>query len=158
MHHYPKTDDTTEDNSYLFLWDIDPSVTEIPHGTASDWSWYIGANKDGNATSYTSPCSPSAKEHEYTITLYALSETPSSLLSSVDVDYDTIMEAIDTVTIIDKTELSFLDVNQSDSATDSESDNNTPTDAPEDEQRKYCGNGIFINTESSEECSEDCSE
>ena len=48
-------------------------------GTADDGLWYIGSNKDGTAISYTSPCSPDAATHEYTITIYALSATPASL-------------------------------------------------------------------------------
>ncbi|MCP4596416.1 DUF1566 domain-containing protein, partial [Neptuniibacter sp.] len=79
MHHYPNPEDTSNANSYLLLWDIDPSITEIAYGEADDGSWFMGANKDGNAISYTSPCSPSAGSHEYTITLYALSQTPASL-------------------------------------------------------------------------------
>ncbi len=112
MHHYPFSDDLTQVNSYLLLWDIDPSVTEIPYGTADDGSWYMGANKDGNTISYTSPCSPSAATHEYIITIYALSATPSSLptTSSLDVTYDVFTDAISTVTIIDKAILTFNDV------------------------------------------------
>ncbi|GAA4106116.1 hypothetical protein GCM10022393_00350 [Aquimarina addita] len=113
MHHYPNADDPTEINSYLLLWDIDPTVVEIPYGTADDGDWFMGTNKDGNAISYTSPCSPSTGSHEYIITLYALSETPPDLpdSSSVDVDYDTMINAISTVTIIDEAVLTFNDVN-----------------------------------------------
>ncbi len=114
MHHYPHADDTSEVNSYLLLWDIDPSVSAIPHGEADDGDWFMGANKDGAAISYTSPCSPSAGSHEYTITLYALSETPSSLPteSSLAVDYDILKDAIDTVNVIDTATLTFDDVNE----------------------------------------------
>ena len=114
MHHYPDPTNTTNDpNSYLLLWDIDPSVTEIPYGEADDGSWFIGANKDGTAISYTSPCSPSAGSHEYTITIYALSETPTSLPteSSLSVDYGTFKTAISTVTTIETATLTFNDVN-----------------------------------------------
>jgi phosphatidylethanolamine-binding protein (PEBP) family uncharacterized protein len=73
----------------------------------------MGANKDGNAISYTSPCSPSAGSHEYTITVYALSETPTSLPteSSLTVDYDVMMAAIASVTTVGTAELTFNDVN-----------------------------------------------
>ncbi len=113
MHHFPNPNDQTQANSYLLLWNIDPSVTEIPYGTADDGAWYMGANKDGTAISYTSPCSPSAGTHEYTITLYALSSTPASLpsQSSVSVDYATLKAAIATVSTIDIAELTFNDVN-----------------------------------------------
>lgn len=113
MHHYPNSSNLTEVNSYLLLWDINPSVTEIAYGMAKNGDWYMGANKDGIAVSYTSPCSPSTGTHEYIITLYALSETPSTLPneSSVGVDYQTLIDAIATVTIIDEAVLTFNDVN-----------------------------------------------
>ncbi|BFP42040.1 YHYH protein [Flavobacteriaceae bacterium GF1] len=113
MHHYPFPDDTSEINSYLLLWGIDPSITEIPHGGADDGDWFMGANKDGNAISYTSPCSPGTGSHEYTITLYGLSETPPTLpqTNSVDVTYDVLIDAISSVTVIDKATLTFNDVN-----------------------------------------------
>lgn len=114
MIHYPNTEDLTNPNSYILLWGIDPSVTEIPYGTADDGSWYMGQNKDGTAISYTSPCSPSAATHEYTITVYALSETPATLptTSSIDVDYSTLIDAIGTVTTIETTKLTFNDVTE----------------------------------------------
>ncbi len=114
MHHYPFPSDTTTVNSYLLLWAIDPSVTGIPHGEADDGDWFMGANKDGAVVSYSSPCSPSAATHEYTITLYALSETPPSLptVSTVDVDYSVLKAAIDEVTIIDTATLTFNDVTE----------------------------------------------
>jgi len=112
MHHYPNANDTTQLNSYLLLWNIDPSITSIAHGEADDGAWYMGSNKDGTAISYTSPCSQSTGTHEYTITLYALSETPASLpsTSSLSVTYDVLKSAIDSVTIIGSTTLTFNDV------------------------------------------------
>lgn len=114
MHHFPNSDDTSNPNSYLLLWNVDPSVTEIAYGGADDGSWFIGSNKDGNAVSYTSPCSPSAAVHEYVITVYALSETPSSLPSesTLEVTYDVLTSAISTVTVIDTAVLTFNDVTE----------------------------------------------
>lgn len=114
MYHFPNANDQTQANSYILLWDIDPSVTAIPYGTADDGAWYMGANKDGTAISYTSPCSPSAGSHEYTITVYALSETPTSLpsQSTVDVDYDALKAAIESVTLVGSASLTFNDVNE----------------------------------------------
>jgi phosphatidylethanolamine-binding protein (PEBP) family uncharacterized protein len=111
MYHYPKRDDKTEINSYLLLWNIDPEITEIPYKMAKKGNWSMGANKDGVAISYTSPCSHGKGKHEYTIALYALSETPASLPkeNSLDVDYGTFMNAINTVSIIDRTTLKFID-------------------------------------------------
>ena len=113
MYHYPKKDDKTEINSYLLLWDIDPEITGIPYKMASKGNWFMGANKDGTAISYTSPCSRGKGKHEYTIALYALSETPSSLPKkhSLNVDYNVFKNALATVKIIDRTTLTFIDSN-----------------------------------------------
>jgi phosphatidylethanolamine-binding protein (PEBP) family uncharacterized protein len=99
-----------ETNSYLTLWDIDPSVTEIVYGGADDGDWYMGPNKDGVGISYTSPCNPNGNSSNYFMTIYALSETPSSLPSenSLTVDYDTLIEAIGTVTLIDSIEMEYV--------------------------------------------------
>jgi phosphatidylethanolamine-binding protein (PEBP) family uncharacterized protein len=109
MYHYPFPDDKTKVNSYLLLWGIDPSVTRIPYGEADDGPWYMGANKDGTVVSYTSPNSPNAGAHEYTITIYALSEMPAVLPreSTAAVNYKTLMDAINSVTIIGSASLTF---------------------------------------------------
>ena len=113
MYHYPKKDDRTEINCYLLLWDIDPEITGIPYKMASKGNWFMGANKDGTAISYTSPCSRGKGKHEYTLALYALSETPSSLPKkhSLNVDYNVFKNALATVKIIDRTTLTFIDSN-----------------------------------------------
>ncbi|MDM8545602.1 YbhB/YbcL family Raf kinase inhibitor-like protein [Candidatus Venteria ishoeyi] len=109
MVHYPNSDDTSQPNAYLLLWGIDASVTEIEHGAADDGPWYLGANKDGNMVSYTSPCSPSTGSHEYTLNIYALSETPGSLPTenSLNVSYDVLMQAIDTVEVLGTASITF---------------------------------------------------
>ena len=111
MYHYPKKDDKTEVNSYLLLWGIDPSVTEIPYKMANNPNWAMGSNKDGTAVSYTSPCSHGPGKHQYTIALFALKETPESLPEENDlsVDYTRFMEAISEVEVIDRTTLTFTD-------------------------------------------------
>ncbi len=113
MYHYPKKEDKSEINSYLLLWNIDPEVTEIPYKMASKGNWFMGANKDGTAISYTSPCSRGKGKHEYTIALYALAETPALLPkeNSLDVDYNVFMNALNTVKIVDRTTLTFVDTN-----------------------------------------------
>ncbi len=114
MHHFPNPDDASHVNSYLLLWGIAPTVTEIPYGAADNGPWYMGPNKDGAAISYTSPCSPSAGTHEYILTLYALSETPASLpaQSSMDVTYDALTQAIAAVDILGTATLTFNDVTE----------------------------------------------
>ncbi|MCP4401227.1 MAG: hypothetical protein GY801_28510 [bacterium] len=111
MHHYPDYPDTSTVSAYLLLWGIDPSVTAIPYSTADDGPWYLGANKDGAGPgpAYSSPCSIGVGTHEYTITLYALSEMPASLpaYSTKNVTYGVLKDAIATVTTIDTATLTF---------------------------------------------------
>ena len=111
MHHYPFAGDTSRLSSYLLLWDMDPSVSGIPHGGAADGGWFMGSNKDGTAISYTSPCSTGPGTREYTITLYALSETPPGLpaRSSLDVTYQVLTAAIATVRVVGTATLTFAD-------------------------------------------------
>ena len=113
MYHYPKKDDKSEINSYLILWGIDPSVSKIPYKMANNPNWFMGSNKDGNAISYTSPCSRGPGEHTYTIALFALSEKPKLLpeSNSLDVDLNTFSKAISSDMIIDITTLTFIDSN-----------------------------------------------
>ncbi len=108
MTHYPEGETVTP-NAYLLLWDIDLSVTGIDHGEAGNGSWYMGSNKDGNAVSYTSPCSQSPGSHDYTITIYALDMTPASLPSesTVNVTYRILKDAIDTVSVIASATMAF---------------------------------------------------
>ena len=98
-------------NSYLLLWDIDSSLSAINHGEANNGPWFIGPNKDGTTIGYTSPCSPSLGSHEYVLTLYALSATPSALPSesTINITNDFLTDAIKDVTI-DTSVLSFKSV------------------------------------------------
>jgi phosphatidylethanolamine-binding protein (PEBP) family uncharacterized protein len=109
MYHFPHAGDETFANSYLLLWGIDPSVTEIPYGEAISGEWFMGSDKDGDVISYTSPCSAGPGTHEYHIAIFALSGYPEDLPkeSTIDVDYSTFMDSIDVDNIIGKAELSF---------------------------------------------------
>jgi hypothetical protein len=111
MYSYPFPGDPSRVNSYLLLWGIAPSVTGIAHGAAGEGDWSMGANKDGAVKSYTSPCSKGSGTHEYTITIYALSETPPSLPthSSLDVTYQVLTKAISTVDMLGTATLTFTD-------------------------------------------------
>ena len=114
MHHFPNSNDTdlAKANQYLLLWGIDPSVSEIAHGAADDGAWFMGSDKDGTRASYTSPCSQSTGTHAYTITIYALAETPASLPqeSTVEVSLTVLQAAIESVTELGRTTLNFNDV------------------------------------------------
>ena len=114
MVHYPNPDDLTKPNCYLILWNIDPSVTEIGHGAGNDGPWLMGSNKDQTGISYTSPCSPSAGSHEYTITITALAELPNSLpaSSSAEVTYDVLQSAIESATVLGTASLTFDSVTE----------------------------------------------
>lgn len=112
MVHYPNPNDSVHRSSYLLLWGIDKSVTGIPYGQADKGPWFMGANKDTVAVSYTSPCSPSSGAHQYILTIYALSATPPGLptQNSLGVTYGVLMNALSAVTIIDKATLVFNNV------------------------------------------------
>lgn len=114
MYHFPDPNNQSQANSYLHLWNINPTVTAMPYGTADDGPWYIGSNKDGTAISYTSPCSPSTGSHEYSITIYALDAVPSGLptQNSLTVDYAAIKTALSTVNIVGEATLTFNDVTE----------------------------------------------
>ncbi len=120
MYHYPNPSDandpTKNPEGYMQVWNIGASVTEIPWGEAGVSIGYIGRNnkKDNYDIGYTSPCSQGAGTHEYTIVIYALSETPSSLpaSNSIDVDYATFMDAIGTVTTLGTASLTFDSITQ----------------------------------------------
>ena len=110
MFHYPNPDDHVSDpNTYLFLWNISPTVTEISHGTADDGPWYMGPNKDHTAISYTSPCSSGSGTHHYVIKLYALNETPASFPdeSTMDMSWQLFQSGVGSVTILGTATLEF---------------------------------------------------
>ena len=106
IHAFIKDD---EINSYLTLWGIDPSISEIAYGEANNGSWFMGPNKDGTKISYSSPCSPNGATSTYYMNIYALSETPNSLPLSDDlsIDYSTLLTAIESVNIIDSVQLTY---------------------------------------------------
>ena len=111
MHHHP--DPALEDrvNGYLEVWGIPPTVTALAHGAADDGPWLLGANKDGVAISYTSPCSKAAGTHTYIVELFALAETPASLptQSSLDVTYPVMAAAVGRVPVLATATLTFTD-------------------------------------------------
>ena len=109
---YPNPQDSIHFNTYLELWGIDKSVSEIPYPQTGTAQWYMGPNKDSTAISYTSPCSPSAGIHQYIITIYALSATPASLPqhNSMAVTYQVLKNSLQSVNIIDSAKLIFNDL------------------------------------------------
>ena len=69
----------------------------------------MGPNKDGGKISYSSPCSPSGGTSTYYMTIYSLSETPSSLPkeNSLTINYNTLVDSLSEVTIIDQVVLEY---------------------------------------------------
>ena len=86
-------------------------MTEIPHGGAGAGPWFQGANKDGVAISYTSPCSQGRGTHEYTVTIYALAATPADLptRSTREVTGAVLVAAIGRVRVLGIGTLAFTD-------------------------------------------------
>lgn len=109
MYHYPNPNDKTNSNSYLLLWGIDPTVQQIAYGEADSGAWYMGQNKDGNAISYTSPCSQGKGIHEYIISIFALTDFPELLPeeNSLNINFDLFMTAIENVKILGRADLVF---------------------------------------------------
>jgi len=111
MYHYPHPENKDGVNSYILLWNIPPIINEIPYKMANDARWCMGANKDGNSISYTSPCSKGPGKHKYTIALFALNDDKLPSLpkvSSLEVNYKMFMNAIANSKIIDRTSLTFI--------------------------------------------------
>jgi phosphatidylethanolamine-binding protein (PEBP) family uncharacterized protein len=109
----PDFDPTADPDAQLLIWRIESDITEIPWGEAGNTIGVVGANRDGHL-GYKSPCSPSSGEHEYTLAIYALSETPSSLptINSTDVDYASLIEAIESVTVLGIAELPLISLTE----------------------------------------------
>ena len=72
MHHVPPDGD---EHVYMVVWGIPASTTKIALGDASVGTW--GANTVSRRAEYAPPCSQGRGEKVYTVTVYALTETPS---------------------------------------------------------------------------------
>jgi hypothetical protein len=46
MHHYLFPGDTSRVSSYLLLWGIPPSVSDVPHGGAATGDWYFAGRAE----------------------------------------------------------------------------------------------------------------
>lgn len=110
MHHFPRGSVEGRDapSQYWLLWNIPPDTTGVPRGNPASLG-DEGSDKDGRHTGYTAPCSPAGAQHEYTITVYALSSRPGVLPDTDDigVDWTVMMAALDG-RIIASSSISFL--------------------------------------------------
>ncbi len=103
MHHFATGSDPDVDDpsSYWLLWNLEPDLRAIDEGNPLDLG-NQGSDKDGVSTGYTAPCSPGGTgTHEYTLTLYAVSEQPASLGSAdaLAVDWAALTDAIASTTL-----------------------------------------------------------
>lgn len=109
MSHYPRgaVEGRDAPSQYWLLWGIPSGTTTIERGNPQSIG-NEGANKDERETGYTSPCSPGAGTHDYTITLFALSYALDTLPDNdaLSVDWTTLTTAMDGKTI-SSVQLSF---------------------------------------------------
>lgn len=99
MSHYPNNSVPGVDtpSHYWLAWNIPANVTSLPHGNPESIG-DEGSDKDGTRVGYTPPCSPpGGAKHAYTITVYALSEAPTTLGTgdNPSARYTDVMQAID---------------------------------------------------------------
>lgn len=110
MHHYPRGTVAGVDapSQYWLLWNIPADTSGLPRGNPVSIG-DEGSDKDGQRTGYTAPCSPPGPQHEYTITLYALSAPLDDLpeFDAIEVDWSAMTAAIDEH-IIASSSISFL--------------------------------------------------
>jgi len=93
MHHIPGPGDT---HWYWLLFDIPASVTSLAAAESSVGTF--GINSVNSENEYTPPCSQGDGAKSYTITVYALSESPG-LADPSTVDRDTLLNAIGSITL-----------------------------------------------------------
>ncbi|WP_299785052.1 YbhB/YbcL family Raf kinase inhibitor-like protein [uncultured Tateyamaria sp.] len=110
MHHYPRgtTEGVDAPSHYWLLWNIPADVTVIERGNPTSIG-DEGADKDRTHTGYTPPCSPGDRQHEYTITIYALNAPMDDLPGYDDrqVDWQMLTGAMEGK-VISSAQLSFL--------------------------------------------------
>ncbi len=108
MHHFPNPADEgdyTKAHSYWSVYDIPATTSELTGGETG--IGVFGINSVDGQQSYAAPCSATTDEHEYTITLFALSAPVGSLgLTGSTTDLATLRAAIAPYTI-DSAELTL---------------------------------------------------
>lgn len=98
MHHYPRGAEEGADapSQYWLLWNVPSDTEELVLGNPASIG-DEGSDKDGRRTGYTPPCSPPGSQHEYTITLFALSSPLDTLPTqdNIATDWLAITNAMD---------------------------------------------------------------
>ncbi|WP_083330590.1 MULTISPECIES: YHYH protein [Pseudoalteromonas] len=96
MHHFPNPNDAgdfSKAHSYWTVYDIPAATVNLASGETA--IGVFGINSVNNQQQYAAPCSADSSEHDYTITLYALSSSVGSLgLSGSTTDLVTLRDAI----------------------------------------------------------------
>lgn len=89
MDNYPRgtTQGIDAPSQYWLLWNIPADILALDRGNPQSIG-DDGSDKDGKNVGYTPPCSPPGPKHEYTITLFALSDAPGTLPHSDDMNVD----------------------------------------------------------------------
>lgn len=110
MHHYPRgtKEGVNAPSQYWLLWNIPIETTGLDRGNPLSIGTE-GSDKDGRHTGYTPPCSPPGPQHEYTITVYALSGQLDSLQEQDDlsVGWSALTDAMQGK-VISSSEIDFL--------------------------------------------------
>ncbi len=94
MHHEASPDDI---HWYWVLYDIPAEVNALPKNSQGIGT--LGNNSVNGRTEYAPPCSKGPGEKVYTYTIYALSANPQFSVSSEEVDRQTLLEAIQGITL-----------------------------------------------------------
>ncbi|CAM4156294.1 YHYH protein [Pseudoalteromonas byunsanensis] len=96
MHHFPNpndADDFSKAHSYWTVYDIPAATDNLATGETS--IGVFGINSVNNQQQYAAPCSAAPGDHDYTITVYALSSAVDSLgLTGSTTDLVTLRDAI----------------------------------------------------------------
>ena len=92
MHHYPRTGDK---HVYWVVYNIPPTTTSITENQSGVYAY--GKNTVNGRNTYTPPCSKGPGAKTYTITLYALSETPSINTPASQVTMDLLLKSIENI-------------------------------------------------------------
>jgi len=92
MHHLPPTYPTEDKHVYLVLYNIPSAVTSLTNNSKSIGSF--GINTVDKKNTYSPPCSQGPGSKVYTLTLYALSASPSISASSSQVTMDILLAGI----------------------------------------------------------------
>lgn len=94
MHHVAAPDDV---HWYWVLYNLPANVTSLPKNTSGIGT--LGNNVNNGRAEYSPPCSKGPGDKSYTYTVYALSAQPQLAVPAAEVDRDTLLAAIQNITL-----------------------------------------------------------